>query len=310
MKKQRLLIVVLSMTLALVFTQVCFAVHEHIDDLGLNNNNAIKSINASCGNHSGELNDKLLAERQNANLNKSPHTKQLGQQFDSLNQFDLQNNLALFILEQDHTTEGAVLAKRISDKGYCYAFTTLWLYSKWLQYKQPQKSGGYNQNYDKDWFDTTIKKISLLDQHQSLSFADIADIKKFAQQLDFMMFPRHYIEGFRPADTKIHETDNRLTTDGKILREQYKIAAKFYSQEKLVAVLKNLVREDVLIYLVSSNDDIENPGHFVGLFKHDNKYYYYNPLSNFGEIQYNSIEEIVNHMPRYMTAGSPGPNHS
>lgn len=263
-------------------------------------------LDISCRNSSGELDDKLLTQRHDlmelavakgADLNKFPQINsfyQLGQQFAKLGMADMKNALAAFISEQGHTKNATALAGRIRDKGQCYALTTLWLYSKWLQFEQPQKSGGYNQNYDKDWFSNTIAKISILNQHQTLSKAEIADIKKFALQLDFMMAPRYYIEGFRPADTKIHETDNRLTTDGKILREQYKIAATFDSPAKLAAFLKAIVREDTLIYLVTSRDDINNPAHFVGLFKHDGKYYRYDPNDSFGETRYNSIEEVAN----------------
>ena len=211
-------------------------------------------------------------------------------------------------------------------KGECISYTTMWLYSKYLQSKQPDKRGGYNQDYDKNWYSNTIRKIGLYNNpnqalsaadladidrkiglynnpNQVLSAADIADIKKFAQTLDFLESPKYYKEGFRPADTRIHEVDNRLTTDGKVLHEQYKLAIKFNSRDHLEAFLESILHEGVSIYMVSSHGEVNNPGHFTGVVKHDNEYYYYDSMYSLDEIKLKSLKEVADKIDIYDTVG-------
>lgn len=251
-----------------------------------------------------------LAAAKGATFDEFPYIKNYYQpgrigQLPQLNQWHLQNNLEDIIRKYFPEDEAMLtLAKHLrAGKGKCISFTTLWLYSKYQQSMQPDKRGGYNQDYDKDWYGNTIRKIDLYNESQALSSADIADIRKFAQTLDFLESPRYYQEGFRPADTRIHEVDSRLTTDGKVLHEQYQVAVKFNSYDHLKTFLEKILHEGVSMYVVDYHGDIRMPGHFTGVVKHDNKYYYYDPSNEIGEIQLDSIEAVAGEIGAYSTVG-------
>ena len=241
-----------------------------------------------------------LAVAKGANLDKFPYLKNYYQSgvinhLPRLGQSRLQEKLVDMLLKYFPEDEAMLtLAQHLAaGKGECISYTTLWLYSKYQQSKQPDKRGGYNQDYDKNWYGNTIKNIDLYDDNQVLNAAEIADIKRFAQTLDFLESPRYYQEGFRPADTRMHEVDNRLTTDGKIFHEQYKIALAFQSDDQLETFLAKILHDGAAIYVASSFGDIHTPGHFTGVVKHGSKYCYYDPLDLFGEVQYDSLHEVA-----------------
>lgn len=199
------------------------------------------------------------------------------------NQYFLQQQLALIAQKLKLNPD---ITSRIQQYPCCYALTTLWLYSKWLQFNQPEKTGGYDNKYDKDWFNKIINLVSNWKKGSSINTENAANFKKFAELIDFFQSPQKFVEGLRAVDTNIHQFDNRLTLDGKILRENYKIACSFDSPEQLANLLKEIVHDNNFIYIVKS-------AHFMGLFKHENEYYLYEPKEYFGECKYKTIDAVA-----------------
>lgn len=202
----------------------------------------------------------------------------------SFDQNTLLDNILFFIKKHPGIIDSKIAKRMMNDQGNCHGFTTLWLYSKWLQFNKSKKA--------KNWINDALIDLVTLKQLNSLNNQQITNLQKFIEKIDFFQGPRNYIEGMANGDIDVHKIDNRLTSDGKILREQYKIAAVFESLEPLVTVLKNIVIDDAMIYAIYP----AQISHSLGIFKHGKYYYFYDPNNIFGEVKFESIEQLAKAM--------------
>lgn len=198
----------------------------------------------------------------------------------SFDQTTLLDNMLFFIKKHPGVVDSKVAKRMMSNQGNCHGFTTLWLYSKWLQFNQPEKKG---------WIGDALVDLVTLNQLNNLNNQQIANLQKLIEKIDFFQVPRNYIEGMANGDIDVHKIDNRLTDGGKTLYEQYKIAATFESIEPLIKVLKDIVIDDVMIYGIYP----AQISHSLGIFKHGPYYYFYDPNNIFGEARFESVEQLA-----------------
>jgi len=226
----------------------------------------------------------MLAAKHKANFAYFPQIKStfaIKNKLLSFDQTTLLGNIAFFIKKYPGVIDAKIAKRMMNNQGNCHGLTTLWLHSKWLQFNQPEK---------KDWISTAL--VDLVTLNSISSNEQIANLRKFIEKVDFFQVPRNYIEGMANGDIDVHKIDNRLTDDGKILYEQYKIAATFESIEPLIAVLKNIVIDNVMIYAIYP----AQVNHSLGIFKHGKYYYFYDPNNIFGEAKFESIEQLAKAM--------------
>lgn len=198
----------------------------------------------------------------------------------SFDQTTLLNNILFFIKKYPKIIDSKVAKRMMSNQGNCHGFTTLWLYSKWLQFNQLEK---------KNWINDTLVSLVTLNKLSYLNNQQILNLQKFIEKIDFFQVPRNYIEGMANGDIDVHKIDNRLTDNGKVLHEQYKIAATFESIEPLMKVLEKIVIDNVMIYGIYP----AQINHSLGIFKHGPYYYFYDPNNIFGEARFESVEQLA-----------------
>lgn len=162
--------------------------------------------------------------------------------------------------------------------GHCMGLTTLWLYSKWLQFTQPEKT---YHGYSNDWFKNTTRAIASYDNTKNPDNESIYNLQKFASIIDFFQNPPDSLG----LSIESHMASGKLDTNGKTLKKKYTIVSVF-TLEKLQNLLKSIVYDDELIY-------VRYPNHATGLFKHGKNYYFYDPNNDGGEYKNTSIEKIA-----------------
>lgn len=241
-----------------------------------------------------------LAIQKGAKIDKLPLIKDelaASLMFTSRHQNPLRDNLNMVLKRIDN----GVLAEKISHRGHCHGFTTLWLYSKWLEFRQSHEKGTCRHQrhlckYDKDWFKRITKYIGMLNEKNQVDFIKmIPSFEEFATKIDLFQSPKDFIENMTIADSTVHKIKNNLTADRKILTERYKIASSFASAEQLALLLEKVVINDVLVYVKIPMGHGYPPGHSTGLFKHGNNYYWYDPNDGLGvgEHKYSSAKEVA-----------------
>lgn len=185
--------------------------------------------------------------------------------------------------DNDSTTH---LAEKFNQSaGHCFGLTTLWLYSKWLQFTYPEKNYGYNH----DWFKNTTRIVATWDGKENLSDKAITDFQKFGSLVDFFQFPSDYVKGMPQMEIESPLVLSMLDIGGKTLKKKYTITSKLTAKQ-LSDLLKEIVHDDELVYVI-------HPEHATGLFKHtehDQKFYYfYDPNDPKGEYKDTSVEKIA-----------------
>jgi len=269
----------------------------------------------------------MLAAKYKANFAYFPKIKStfaLKNKLLSFDQTTLLSNILFFIKKYPKAINAGTAKRMANDQGNCHGFTTLWLYSKWLQFNEPEKPDWISDAlidlvtlrqasnvtthsrhcesyafYKTQQSRKTLKKLDCCansarndEDEKLLNNQRVSNLQKLIEKIDFFQAPRNYIEGMANGDIDVHKIDNRLTDDGRILREQYKIAAVFESIEPLIAVLKNIVIDNVMIYAIYP----AQISHSLGIFKHGKYYYFYDPNNIFGEARFESIEQLAKAM--------------
>lgn len=254
----------------------------------------------------------MLAAKHKASFAYFPKIKPIFDIKNKLLSFDqttLLDNILFFIKKYPKAINTEITKRMLNNQGNCHGFTTLWLYSKWLQFNEPEKKDWISDalidlvtlkqlnNYNHPSKNTWTASQKTLTKHErvvtnNLNNARVSNLQKLIEKIDFFQVPRNYIEGMANGDIDVHKIANRLTDDGKILREQYKIAAVFESIEPLIEVLKNIVIDNVMIYAIYP----AQISHSLGIFKHGKYYYFYDPNNIFGEARFESVEQLAKAM--------------
>jgi ankyrin repeat protein len=186
-------------------------------------------------------------------------------------------NIANYL--EKFSNKGSSFIKRIKNEHrFCRGLSTLWLYSRWLD----TKSDG-NKSYSNTWFQNTLKAICEWDGETNLDSEVYSDFNKLLAIIDFFQNPHEYYD-LSQEDIDALMEKSGLETHGKTLKEKYKIAGEF-TFEQLDNLLKNIVYDDELIF-------VDYIGHITALFKHEDKYYYYDPSVHNGEIIENFVDKI------------------
>jgi ankyrin repeat protein len=185
--------------------------------------------------------------------------------------------------DNDSTTQ---LAEKLNQSdGHCFGLTTLWLYSKWLQFTYPEKNYGYNH----DWFKNTTRIAATWDGKENLSDKATTDFQKFGSLVDFFQSSSDYIKGMPSMEIESPLILSMLDTGGKTLKKKYTIASKLTAKQ-LSDLLKEIVHDNEWVYVM-------HPEHATGLFKHTEHdqafYYFYDPNDPKGEYKDTSIEKIA-----------------
>lgn len=155
--------------------------------------------------------------------------------------------------------------------GRCFGFSFVWLYSKWLQFKHPEKVSVYNG----DWYKSTAEDILS-------AWSDCGNIKKFALLVKELQNSQHKdIEGFKK---EMNQLD--LDTDGKKIWKEYSIASLLTLEQLKQLLRENIIRDHKLIIIYSHI-------HATALFKHRNDYYYFDPNNLAGERKVFSTDDVA-----------------
>lgn len=165
---------------------------------------------------------------------------------------------------------------------HCQGLTSLWLYSKWLQFTYPEKTYGYTNG----WFKSMVQTISSWDGQRNMGDKEIANVQNFGSIIDLFQKPFSYKQG-AAQEPEIPMALSKLDTNGKILKKRYSIVSVF-NLEMLCKFLKETVYDDELIYI-----NFAEVSHATGMFKHKGAYYYYDPNDNKGEYELDSIEKLA-----------------
>jgi hypothetical protein len=194
----------------------------------------------------------------------------------------------------DDDPEVAKIVKALNN-GLCQFLTEIWLYSKWLQYSQPDKdistetclsqelsecrlSTVTPPLYSQEWFDDNLSDLIAWDcywedrrwGHWAPPSADkLAKFKNFALAIV----------------ANKHPDDNTLVMDNKKFKKKHSVQ-KSFTLQTLTEFLKDTVNDDELVSIVSD-------GHYTGFFKHKGNYYYRDPLSSAGEYYDTSLEKTA-----------------
>lgn len=148
----------------------------------------------------------------------------------------------------------------------CFGFSSIWLYSKWLQFLHPEKIDAY----DSDWFKRTLTDILG-------PWSNCDNIKKFSS----------LVVKFQDSWEGTFEKEfNQLDTGEKKIQKEYSIASLLTQ-----AQLKQLLKEDIihnhkLIFIHSHN-------HTTALFKDGKNYYYFNANYHEPETKTSSIDYVI-----------------
>ena len=171
--------------------------------------------------------------------------------------------------------------------GHCWGLSMFWLYSKWLQFTQPENNYGYTN----DWFKATVKDIAAWDGEKELSEEQLRDFRRFFSTVDFFQQPGIYRKDLVQTKAESIMNVSMLNTDGKVLQEEFDKEYSPQTLEEFRALLKEKISDDKLVFII-----ISFPGgfrHCNGLYKHGETYYRYEPNDNMGEYQSTSIEKIA-----------------
>lgn len=146
--------------------------------------------------------------------------------------------------------------------GYCFGFSAVWLYAKWLQVAHPENGDLY--------------KITVTDIMGAWS--NCANIKTFA----FLVRKLHNSQITRTFE----EEFSQLDTHGKKLKKEYSIASLFTLKQLKQLLRENIIHDHKLIFITSHN-------HATALFKNGDKYYYFDSNCKAGESVYYSTDHVA-----------------
>lgn len=180
------------------------------------------------------------------------------------------------------------LLEKIDTKGCCHGFTVLWLYYKWLKTKGPTDS-----KHNVEWFKNTIETLCNWDEEKELLPEEVLNIKDLIYLIGYFQYNQIQPD-LRNLINQLPSVTNRkikLETHGKILNKEYTIAAAF-THEQLANLLKDITKDNKLIEINFFNSK-RMGSHVVGLFKNENKYYYYDSNRNQGDSPFDDISKIA-----------------
>ncbi len=239
----------------------------------------------------------------------------------------IRGNLKLFLTnladEEEDDDEGKAdllkRAKQLDNDGHCGGLTLFWLYSKWLQFTQPKIICDHPQSdanswiskitnyffpeperhcgYTDDWFNKTVTTIVSWDGKSKLDNEQIKSFQGFFAIVDFLQQPNTYRAGLYQLNYRETHPLSMLASNGKELKlTDLCVKDKLnLTLQEFTNLLKEKVTDDKLVDLVIQFDpEDEKAGyHANGLFKHGEKYYYYEPNEVNGEYADTSIEKIA-----------------
>jgi ankyrin repeat protein len=148
--------------------------------------------------------------------------------------------------------------------GNCFGFSSVWLYSKWLQFTYPEK-------YQGNWYEYTVKDI--LDH-----WSDCDNIRKFTLSV-------RKFQNSQSAGTFEKEMD-QLGADGKKIQREYSIASLLTLSQLKQLLSENIIHDHTLVH-------VNVPYHATALFKDGSNYYYFNPNDPVGEYRTSSIDDVA-----------------
>lgn len=171
--------------------------------------------------------------------------------------------------------------KMFEAKGVCLGLTTVWLYSKWLQYMGLDDGSVYNR------FKDTKKAVVLWNGEDRLSEIDLENCLWLDSLVHYHNFPEDYISRVDEIELDVILNSGKLDLKGRALKRKYSVTSIF-TEEKLADLLKNIAYEGELIFVFISGLD-----HVVGLFKDKGCYYFYDPNNRYGVYKDTEIGQIA-----------------
>lgn len=175
-------------------------------------------------------------------------------------------------------------------KGYCAGFSSLWVYSRWLQ-TQPKILPAVDRD-DYDWFRKVVDDVIgwngayPLNQHTSQEFDRFIALIEAFQNPDYVLLSA--VQG--DLDVLLEDDVKELGESSPSYRKpkkEYSIASLFNLEQLKKLLTAGIIHPYRLIYISSFN-------HATALFFDGINYYYFNPNDTTGEkrISCNSPDAI------------------
>ncbi|EKE01455.1 MAG: hypothetical protein ACD_21C00129G0005 [uncultured bacterium] len=176
------------------------------------------------------------------------------------------------------------------DDIYCDGLSFLWLYAKWLfphtETCSIKNDDGLEVNNSinfYDWFQSTIQLIKNWDTERKLAQQENVDIRK----LILLIWHFRHVGRINKKTTKKSIQDTVAEITKREFKVEYSIASLFtLEQLKQLLGLKNFIQNNKLVLVTSYNST-------TAVFKADENYYYFDPNSNFEEIQIISTDVLA-----------------
>lgn len=164
------------------------------------------------------------------------------------------------------------------DAIYCEGFSFLWLYAKFLSINTAQDENDYCS-----WFQSTIRLIKNWDTERELEKQEVSDFNK----LILLIWHFKHINNVNKNTTKKIIQDVVAEIAKEKFRVEYSITSLFtLTQLKQLLGLENFIQNNKLVLVTSYNST-------TAVFKTKENYYYFDPNSNFEEVQVASNDVLA-----------------